>query len=96
LRRIVDKVWVLIVKAKGKYRMAAVQIWFAGGKRHRDYLIVHRPARGNASGKYPAGRCALSFAGVALADDLDLRDPADARRLEKVLLEMDTTRLAQE
>src|SRR5262249_6577242 len=36
-RRIVESAWLLVVP-RGQERLAALQIWFTGG-RHRDYLI---------------------------------------------------------
>src|SRR5262249_16179209 len=46
LARIVDSIQLLVV-GRGRDRIAAVQIWFAGQKKHRDYLIHHRPPRWN-------------------------------------------------
>lgn len=43
LRRIVESMHLLIVM-RGHDRLCAVQIWFAGGKRHRDYLLHHQVA----------------------------------------------------
>jgi hypothetical protein len=42
-------VWLLVVP-RGTDRLAALQIWFAGG-RHRDYLVRYKPARGNPDGE---------------------------------------------
>jgi hypothetical protein len=41
VRRIIESVWLLVVR-RGRTRLCAVQIWFAGGGKHRDYLIVYR------------------------------------------------------
>jgi hypothetical protein len=89
LRRMLDEVWVLVVP-RASQRLAAVQIWFAGGVKHRDYLILHCPPRGNAAARTPAGRWADSLVtvhGEAKALDLRRRDHAEA--LEQVLSEMD-------
>jgi hypothetical protein len=83
LRRLVEDMRVLIVRQRQEC-LIAVQIWFAGGKRHRDYLILHR----QASGKRPQQVKAWSLADIAKVGKLDLRRPDHARRLEKVLAEM--------
>jgi hypothetical protein len=51
-----------------------VQLWFAGDKKHRDYLILHRPPKANAKGRTEGGwscrslspeqTAGLEFAGV--------------------------------
>jgi DNA invertase Pin-like site-specific DNA recombinase len=43
IRRMVESMHLLIVM-RGRDRLCAVQIWFSGGKRHRDYLIRHQAA----------------------------------------------------
>jgi DNA invertase Pin-like site-specific DNA recombinase len=85
MRRIVEGIYLLPV-ARGRDRVCAVQIWFADGKRHRDYLIFHRPARsgGRAGGSTPGCSWARSLADVA-PGGLDLRKRDHARRLEKAL-----------
>jgi DNA invertase Pin-like site-specific DNA recombinase len=84
LRRIVGSVWLLVVP-RGRERLAAVQIHFAGG-RHRDYLIWHRPATANASARAEGRWWARSFASAGVGEGLDLRRPDHAARLERVLL----------
>jgi DNA invertase Pin-like site-specific DNA recombinase len=89
IRRMIESIWLLPV-AHGRDRLCAVQVWFAGGKRHRDYLILHRPPK--ADGKRPAkpgGWWARSMAVLAKPDDLDLRKPAHAKRLEAALAKVD-------
>jgi DNA invertase Pin-like site-specific DNA recombinase len=44
LRRIIDSVWLLVVP-RGRDRVCAAQVWFAGSGSHRDYVIVSRPPR---------------------------------------------------
>src|SRR5262249_2962729 len=86
LRRIVDSIWLLIIPlAGGRDRLAAVQIWFTGGKRHRDYLIWNRPARGNLQVHILGQWWVKSFADLAAPDDFDLRKRGQARELEKWL-----------
>jgi hypothetical protein len=81
IRRLVDSAWVLVVPrgkkqvvARGKKQLVALQLWFRGGKEHRDYLIYARQGRWSAR----------SLAEVVKAGDLDLRWPEDARRPEDV------------
>jgi DNA invertase Pin-like site-specific DNA recombinase len=92
LRRIVDSIWLLVVP-RGRDRLCAVQVWFAGGNRRRDYLILNRSPRGNAHGTIPGGWTAHSLAGDAAAGDLDLRQPAHAERLEERLEALDLSTL---
>jgi DNA invertase Pin-like site-specific DNA recombinase len=88
LRRIIDSVWLLVMP-QGRARLCAVQIWFADGQRHRDYLIAHWQAVVNKWARQPASTEVLSSADVQALGPLDLRKPADARRLERALLALD-------
>jgi DNA invertase Pin-like site-specific DNA recombinase len=90
LRRIVDAVWLLVVR-RGLCRLCAVQIRFAGGERHRDYLILSRQAQGGGrqAATRPGGWWARSLADVAKPGDLDLRRKKDAHELERALLLLD-------
>jgi DNA invertase Pin-like site-specific DNA recombinase len=88
LMRIVDAIWLVIV-ARGRDRLCAVQIWFAGGKRRRDYLILHRPPRSNGKATKEGGWWVRSLASVAKPGDLDLRKPAQAAKLEGALSRVD-------
>jgi hypothetical protein len=83
LRRMVSGVWCLFV-GRGRWRLAAVQIWLAGGA-HRDYLLLHRPAHKNPTSRRDARTQVWSFAEADVGGDLDLRNPAHARRLEREL-----------
>jgi DNA invertase Pin-like site-specific DNA recombinase len=83
IRRIVEGAWCLFV-GKGSLRIAAVQIFFTGGKR-RDYVILHQPAQGGSVPTRAARWWVRSLATVVKAGELDLRKPEHARRLEKVL-----------
>jgi hypothetical protein len=87
LRRIIDSIWLLIVP-RGRDRLCAVQVWFSDGKRRREYLILHRPAKANASARTESQWWARSLAEVAPAD-LDLRQREDARLLEEALATVD-------
>ena len=44
IRQLVAGVWVVIHR-RGKTCLCAVQVWFRGGDRRRDYLLVHTPPR---------------------------------------------------
>lgn len=97
LARLVQSIELLIVRRPWA-RLAAVQIWFADGKHHRDYLIYHRAAHGNGSGRTEGGWQAWSLAEVVRhkRKTLDLRRSEDAEALEQVLSEMDLAAFATE
>jgi hypothetical protein len=88
LRRLVDSVW-LYVASRGKDRLAFVRVTFAGGERHRNFLILHRPPFGNRHSQRP-GRwwVASDRAGCppwhepATAEDLQAMSEYMADRLE--------------
>lgn len=79
---------------RGSVRLAAVQVWFAGGA-HRDYLMVHRPAAGGRVQARAAECRVWSLSTVAAPGALDLRRKADVRQLEKVLTALDLDALAE-
>jgi hypothetical protein len=87
LRRICDGIWCLFT-ARGATRVAAVQLHFAGGG-SRSYLIAHRRALTAPHAAAPERTWVRSFAEADVGGGLDLRKPAHARRLEKVLLTLD-------
>src|SRR5262249_52541713 len=93
LRRMVEEVWCLFI-GLGRWRIAAVQVFFAGGKQ-RSYVIRHRPAMGGGVPVSPAVNIVRSFADVAGPDDFDLRKRKDARDLENVLAGLDLAELAR-
>jgi DNA invertase Pin-like site-specific DNA recombinase len=80
LRRIVDSIWLLVVP-NGKARLCAVQIWFAGGEKYRNYLIYYQAQVANASRRQASHWWVKSLADVTAPGSLDLRDPAHAARL---------------
>src|SRR5207302_715025 len=92
LRRIVDSIWLLVVP-RGQTRLFAVQVWFAEGKRHRDYLILHQAAKANGRTRTEAYWRACSLSEVIQPGALDLRKREDAARLETGLLALDLTTL---
>jgi DNA invertase Pin-like site-specific DNA recombinase len=92
LRRIIDSVWVLIVP-RGRDRLAAVQVWFAGGKRCRGYVVLHRAAKANASARQAGGWAARSLSEVAAPGAMDLRNPEHTGKLADALAEADLSTL---
>jgi DNA invertase Pin-like site-specific DNA recombinase len=88
LRRVVESAWLLVV-GRGHDRLAALQIFFAGGERSRSYLILSRPPKANGRGRTEGGWWARSLAAVVKAGDLDLRRPEDAAALEELLTALD-------
>jgi DNA invertase Pin-like site-specific DNA recombinase len=93
LRRIVEGIRLLVVP-RGRDRLAAVQIWFAGAKRHRDYLIYYRPTRFNGKVSYAGGWRSRSLAGVVRPGELDLRKREHAEDLAARLAGLDMQTLA--
>jgi hypothetical protein len=91
LRQIVEGIWLLVVP-RGRDRLAWAQLWFHGKGRRRDYLILHRPPRANASSRTP-GR-AFVESKPQLTAPCDLRRPEDARKLEARLAAVDVETLA--
>jgi DNA invertase Pin-like site-specific DNA recombinase len=88
LGRVVESIPCLFV-ARGWDRIATVQVWFADGKQHCDYIIYHRPAITGAVESRPAQSWRRSLTDAAALGPLDLRQPADAQRLERLLSVID-------
>jgi hypothetical protein len=84
LRRMIEGIWLLVVP-HNKTRLAAVQIWFTGGQRHRDYVILWQPSRGNQYAHKEGGWWARSLSTVAKSGEFDLRNVKHAQQLEEVL-----------
>jgi DNA invertase Pin-like site-specific DNA recombinase len=84
LGRMVDEIWLLIVR-RGTVQTCVAQVFFAGGA-HRDFLIAHW-----AAGKHRKSRWAAGSLPPAHASKLDLRQPDHVRRLEKWLAAFDLT-----
>jgi DNA invertase Pin-like site-specific DNA recombinase len=87
LRRIVEKIWLLVVPKK-LHRIAAVQMYFTGNTR-RDYLIYHKPPHVISGRRKEGGWWVRSLKSVVTEDGLDLRKREDALRLEQVLSSVD-------
>jgi hypothetical protein len=90
LRRIVEDMRVLVLP-RGQDRLVVVQIWFAGGKRNRSYMIAYRTA-GNRRPAWPPR--AESFTLPGTGRKLDLRRLDDARRLEVEIGQLGHTQFA--
>jgi DNA invertase Pin-like site-specific DNA recombinase len=95
LRRVIDSIWVVVTGGRRGDRLAAAQVWFAGGGRHRDYLIMHRAVRNNGSVRREGGWWARSLAEVAGPDGLDLRDRQLAEELAAALDQIDLAALVE-
>lgn len=87
LRRIVSGVWLLAVP-RGRTRLAAVRVQFAGCEHHRDYLLCYRPPMNNGRATAPAKLEARSFAATT-AGGADLRNPDHAKAVERALLKLE-------
>jgi DNA invertase Pin-like site-specific DNA recombinase len=70
LRRIINRITLLVVPA-GRDRLAAVSVQFAGEHkgRFREYLIAHRPPKGNGKSQRSGGWAVRSVA-IQLPDNL--------------------------
>jgi hypothetical protein len=88
LRRIVEEIRILVIP-RGRDRLAAVQFWFAGGERQRNYLILHRPPKANGAAREEGSWEARSLADMVRPGNFDLRNPEHAADLEKALLAAD-------
>jgi DNA invertase Pin-like site-specific DNA recombinase len=84
VRRIVESVWLLVVP-RGRTKLCAVQLWFAGGEKHRDYLIAFRSQADKVASRTGEQCLVRALADVAALGPLDLRNPGQARKLEAAL-----------
>jgi DNA invertase Pin-like site-specific DNA recombinase len=82
LRRLIESVTVVFTGSK-MTRRAAVRVQFKGGA-HRDYLIEYT-ARNRTRKNPPPPQVFAAGWGETEVGELDLRNPADALRLEKEL-----------
>jgi DNA invertase Pin-like site-specific DNA recombinase len=87
LRRSVEGIWCLFVR-RGHVRLAAVQVWFKGG-RHRDYLIRRRRPNGDRAEELEVRSIVFDGKGGRL----DLRNPVDAAATERLLVGLDLSKL---
>jgi hypothetical protein len=84
LARVIEGIWLLVVP-RGRVRLAAVRVQFRDSPQHRDYFIYHRPPRSNGKATRPGEWKVFSIAIPGKANELDLRQPAQAGVLEKAL-----------
>src|SRR5262249_12165564 len=81
ISRIVETIRLLVIP-RGRDRLAAVQVVFAGGERFRSYIILHRPPLWIGTSLRPGNWWARSLAEIA-PGELDLRRREDARLLKE-------------
>lgn len=82
LRITIDRILLLVIPL-GKDRIAAVQIWFKGGKRFRTYLIQHQGNRLPASLKDEPRWKGITCADMIGREGYDLRKARDVVELER-------------
>ncbi len=83
LRRVVEEIRLLVVP-RGRTRLAAVQVYFSADG-HRDYLLYYRPPQQTFGGRREGECWAKSLPPEVTGDELNLRDPGDAAKLETAL-----------
>jgi DNA invertase Pin-like site-specific DNA recombinase len=91
LRRVAESVWILVVPRE-RTRLCAVQIWFAGKGRHRDYLIHHRSGWSNGR-KQRGGSWRVKSLDAAGPTAENLRDRGRTLALERALQALDVDAL---
>jgi DNA invertase Pin-like site-specific DNA recombinase len=89
----IDGIWCIFVR-RGIMQLAAAQVWFKEGS-HRDYLILHKPRRGNGPVAHRGQQSWVCTLADVKASDLDLRQAKDAARLEKALQAIDIEKLVE-
>jgi hypothetical protein len=83
IAQLVGGVWVVVAR-QGKKCVCGVQLFFRGGDRRRDDLILHSPGNRHREG----GWRVWSLADAIALGELDLRKPAHAKRLETALVSL--------
>jgi hypothetical protein len=81
IRRAIESVHVVVVGVRG-YRVAGCRVQFRNSERHRDYIVRVRTFPGNP--KVPRRPVWEVLSGLP-AGKLDLRKPADAAKVKRVL-----------
>jgi hypothetical protein len=85
LRRIVESILLVIVPHRAD-RLAHVQIWFAGGKRCRSYLLMYRPGAPHRKAAWFVQSWKQGPEdGIGMEGVPDLRKPADATKVARGL-----------
>jgi hypothetical protein len=92
LRRTVDKVYCVFT-GNGRIRLAGVRVRFRGTDHHRDYVVAYSPGRSNHRVKREGQLWHESAAWIDEPGDLDIRRPADAVKVERLLKELDIAAL---
>jgi DNA invertase Pin-like site-specific DNA recombinase len=88
LRRAVEKVYCVFT-GSGRIRLAGVRVQFRGTDRHRDYVIAYEPGRSNHHIKRAGQARHVSAAWTDGPNELDLRNPKDAVKVERLLRALD-------
>jgi hypothetical protein len=88
IRRAVEGVWCLFPNGKG-WRIAAVQVWFRGGA-NRSYILRHKSGGNSRWGKPWGPKTEVKSFSQEDATCGDLRIPAEAERLEMLLVKWRT------
>ncbi len=88
IRRTIESVWCLFLPGRGP-RLAAAQIWFAGGQKHRDYAILYRPRHAADQHHVREAEWAVRSLVEMAPGKFDLRNKDEAAAAEKVLAALD-------
>lgn len=83
----------LLIVVRGSWRIAVLQFRFAGGTR-RCWIIAHQTAGNQRPGRTAAGSFADLGLTVDAGSEFDLRNPGDARTVEKTLNAIDLNTFA--
>jgi hypothetical protein len=92
IRRLLDGVTVVFTGGK-MVRKAAVRVQFRSGL-HRDYLIVYQARNGTRKNPPPPIVISPPTAWHSVCGEFDLRNPAHAKQVEKLLNEIDVEALS--
>ncbi len=95
LRRVVEGIYCVFAAPRGRWRVAAVQVRFAGGA-HRDYAILYRPTVRSPFGDRDAVEEVANHKWEEPGGSLDLRQRADAAVVAGMLESCDPARVAEE
>jgi DNA invertase Pin-like site-specific DNA recombinase len=97
LARAIDKILILVVR-RGRDNLCAAQVWFEGGRAHRDYLIFFRPALVNSNVSRPSSWWVLDFKSTgqqsAISNLTDLPDVRNADHVRRALAALQKLDLA--
>jgi DNA invertase Pin-like site-specific DNA recombinase len=85
LRRSIESVHCLFTPPAGDVRLAAVRVQFRGSALHRDYVIGYSTGQANAGVKRASKPWSEAAAWQDGPGELDLRDPKNVPKVEKML-----------